>query len=225
MDELHDCSWRPPRGVHSLTVLRATLVATIVLVVSACTDAGPDDALGTAGSSSGDRARAAASRAPGPTAGAPAAPVPSRVEFLCGAIEHDVDLPDSYAVIADVVALPTADSADMALQTSHRENKPAPNYFAKTGLLAQAGAAFTIEVNERPETAQIHWGSPDEFGSTITTDGCPGNGWLAFAGGFLVDEPRCVELTVRTASAEETVQVGVGAPCGGQQPPPEPTDP
>lgn len=124
-----------------------------------------------------------------------------------------------------MVALPTANSAETALQTSHRENEPPPNYFAKTGLLAQAGAAFAIEVNEPPATAQIHWERPDEFASAITTDGCPGTGWLAFAGGFLVDEPRCVELTVRSASAEETVQVGVGKPCEGQQPPPEPTDP
>lgn len=38
-------------------------------------------------------------------------------------------------------------------------------------------------------------------------------------------EPHCVEVTVRTDGAEETAQVGVGAPCEGQQPPPEPTDP
>lgn len=134
-------------------------------------------------------------------------------------------LPDSYTAIADTVALPTAEGADSALQTSHRDENPVPNYFAKTGLVVRSGVAFTIGVNASPETAQIGWGSPANFGSAISTDGCSGDGWIVFAGGFLVNEPHCVEVTVTTGGAEETAQVGVGAPCEGQEPPPEPTDP
>lgn len=153
-------------------------------------------------------------------------PAGGAVELPCAPIERDVDLPDSYTSILGAVGLPTADSADRALPTSHRENQPAPNYFAKAGLVVRSGVAFAIEVNEPAETAQLGWGSPADFGSGIRTDGCDtGDAWLAFAGGFLVDEPRCVEVTVRAHGVEETVQVGVGAPCEGQQPPPEPTDP
>lgn len=85
--------------------------------------------------------------------------------------------------------------------------------------------AFIIEVDARPETTQLGWGSPADFGSAIATPGCPGDGWLVFAGGFLVDEPRCVEIAVSTDGAEETAQIGVGAACEGQRPPLEPTDP
>jgi hypothetical protein len=192
-----------------VTVLRAaTPVVSILLVASGCTDAGPDDATGTS------------------TARDSAAPASSAIDVPCDeAIDTDADLPDSYTVIADAVALPTAASADRALQTSHREENPAPNYFAKTGLAVRPGVAFTIEVDESSESALIGWGSPAGFGSAITTDGCTGDGWVVFAGGFLVDEPRCVEVDVSTDGGGETAEVGVGAPCEGQQLPPEPTDP
>lgn len=192
-----------------MTVLRAaTLVGLILLVASACTDAGPEDAAGA------------------PTASGSAAPTSFAMELPCAeTIDTDADLPDSYTVVADAVGLPTADSADRALQTSHRDEDPAPSSFAKTGLAVRPGVAFTIEVSEPPETTQIGWGSPADFGSAITTDGCTGDGWIVFAGGFLVGEPHCVEVTVRTNGAEEKAQVGVGAPCEGQRPPPGQTDP
>lgn len=91
--------------------------------------------------------------------------------------------------------------------------------------MAQAGTPFTIETSGPAATAQIGWGSPAEFESSFTPPGCTGKGWMAFPGGFRVDEPRCLEVTVRARGESETVQVGVGAPCEGQQPPLEPTDP
>jgi hypothetical protein len=190
-----------------VTVLRAAaLVVTVVLAASACTEADPGNAAGTA------------------TPGGSAPLASSAIELPCDeTIATDADLPDSYAAIADAVALPTCGSADRALQTSHREENPAPNHFAKTGLAVRSGVAFTIEVDAPSDTAQLGWGSSGEFGSALATDGCTGDGWQVFAGGFLVDEPRCVEVTVRTDGAEETVQIGVGAPCEGQQPPPDPT--
>lgn len=152
-------------------------------------------------------------------------PVPTAQIPCADTIDPDADIPDTYTVILDVVALPTADRADTALQTRHDEDSPQPNYWAKSGLVARPGVPFTIEVNGSSETAQIGWGSPAEFGSSFTPPGCTGEGWMAFPGGFLVDEPRCLDVTIRARGEEETVKVGVGAPCDGQQPPPEPTDP
>lgn len=198
-----------PLGRHPLITLRAaTRTVIIVLALSACTDAAPEEATGT------------------PTTSDSAASTSPAIELPCDqAIDADADLPDSYTVVADAVALPTAESADRALQTSHREEGPAPNHFAKAGLAVRPGVAFTIEVDAGPETTQLGWGNTVDFGSAIATPGCTGNGWLVFAGGFLVDEPRCVEVAVRTDDAEETARIGVGAACEGQQPPPEPTDP
>lgn len=179
------------RRAEFLTVLRATMLMALLLVAgTGCTDPGLDGTVGT------------------PTTGDPAARASAALEFPCGPADHDVDVPESYATIADAVALPTADSADRALQTSHRADEPSPNYFGKTGLLVQAGVAFTIEVAEPPETARIGWGSPAEFGSKIRADGCPGEGWMAFAGGFLVNEPHCVEVVVTARGEQERVQVG-----------------
>lgn len=190
-----------------MTVLRAATLGVIV-VLAACTSAGSEDATGS------------------PTAGDSVSPTPSAIELPCDdAIDTDADLPVSFTVVADAVALPTSHSADRALQTSHREDSPAPNYFAKTGLAVGPDVAFTIQVDAPAPTAQLGWGSPADFAAAMTTEGCTGDGWTVFAGGFLVDEPRCVEITVRTDGAEETAQIGVGAPCEGQQPPPEPTDP
>jgi hypothetical protein len=190
-----------------MTVLR-TATPCVIVILAACAGAGPEGATGT------------------PTAGGSVAPTPLTIELPCDeTIATDADLPDSYTVIADAVALPTSDSADRALQTSHREENPAPNYFAKTGLAVRPDVAFTIEVDAPAQSAQLGWGSPADFAPAMATEGCTGDGWAVFAGGFLVYQPRCVEITVRTDGAEETAQIGVGAPCEGQQPPPEPTDP
>jgi hypothetical protein len=148
------------------------------------------------------------------------------VELPCAeTIDANAEVPNGYETILDSVGLPTAKTADTALQTSKVESDPPPSYWAKSGLVMRASVATTIEVNGPPDVAQIGWGSPADFGSTVTTEGCPGDGWMAFAGGFLVVEPRCIELSVTAAGEQETVAIGVGAPCEGQQPPPWPTDP
>lgn len=143
--------------------------------------------------------------------------------LACGAaVAHDVDVPTDYETLLDVVALPTDKSAPNALQANHFENDPPPNYFAKTGLVVRAGMAFSLAVDQPEGRAVIGWGSPPAFKPVISTEGCDGDGWMAFAGGFRVDEPGCVQLTVRADGNQQSVRVGVGAPCGGQQPPPSP---
>lgn len=131
-------------------------------------------------------------------------------------------LPEDYATVLDSVALPTADSASRALQVGHHPTESAPSYYAKTGLLIQPGTSFSIEVNHAPDTAALTgWGSTGGQPITgISSSGCEGEAWIVFAGGIVVREPMCVELTVKVNDAQEVISVGAGAPCEGQQAPP-----
>jgi hypothetical protein len=133
--------------------------------------------------------------------------------------------PDDCEAVLDAVALPTADRAPDALQTSATgEADPDARLFAKTGLLVRGGATFEILVPEdEPAGFSIGWGSPAVRTRTLAGN-CPGDGWLAFAGGFWVAEVGCRPLVVRSEGQEATVEIGVGAPCAGQAPPPEPSD-
>ena len=56
-------------------------------------------------------------------------------------------------------------------------------------------------------------------GALLTVDATDDDG-IVFAGGTLVREPMCVELTVKVDDSPEVVNVGAGAPCDGPQPPP-----
>ena len=68
-------------------------------------------------------------------------------------------------------------------------DEPAPNYWAKAELVVRAKLVSTIQVDQLAHVARVGWGSPADFGSVVTTAGCDGEGWMAFAGDFLVDEP------------------------------------
>ncbi len=130
----------------------------------------------------------------------------------------DKAVPEDYEVLLDVIALPTANSAPRALQVGRHDGTDPPSYFAKTGLLVRSGAAFDLEV-ENPRTAGIRWGSPAEFSSTISSQGCQGESWIAFAGGFIVQDPTCVRLKLTVGDQQKVFSVGAGTACQGQQPP------
>lgn len=85
----------------------------------------------------------------------------------------------------------------------------------------------------------IMWGNPGQRTEHLLVPGCHagacsanhGSGscdqsdeWLVYAGGYLVRQVACVPLLVRTSGKEQRVLIGVGAPCAGQQPPPQGTD-
>jgi len=129
------------------------------------------------------------------------------------------ELPSEYESVLDAVALPTSHSATRALQASQQAGTQGEAYFAKTGLLVRPDVAVRIEVVDPSPTGLIGWGST-EFSRSLSISGCSGDKWMAFAGGFLVPEPQCVKLLVTTQNGRESVLVGVGAPCQGQEPPP-----
>ncbi len=80
-------------------------------------------------------------------------------------------------------------------------------------------------VDDRETKAGMRWGNMNgEAASPVFAGGpCEGNQWLVYAGGFFVAEPGCASFVVRVGVTAQHIDVGVGAPCSGQRPPPEPS--
>jgi hypothetical protein len=136
--------------------------------------------------------------------------------------------PADYEVIGDAVALLTSSSHPTALQTGLNDGSDRPlRLFAKTGLLVRTGVESEIIVPEEwADRVLVGWGNTERKQRSTHLDIGPCAGrtpWIAFPGGYYVSDPSCVEIVVRTASQDHRVTVGVGAPCPGQSPPPEPT--
>ncbi len=123
------------------------------------------------------------------------------------------DVPISNAVVLPKVAL-------QANRTG--EFDPSAKWFAKVGLFVRSGASFMLSVpDDWMGRLSIGWGSPATRTMNLHVSGCTSDiRWLVFAGGFWVDEPSCVPIVVNSGSQQETVQIGVGAACPGQAPPP-----
>jgi hypothetical protein len=143
--------------------------------------------------------------------------------LACAASIDGSPPPAGFEVVLGVVALPTS-SAGRALQASDTGDASVPALFAKTGLLVRAGHAFDLAVPARPGNGlAIGWGNrafrPSERFAVPECADRYGTGWLAYPGGYWTDRPVCLPLTVRAGGREQVVDIGVGAPCPGQQPP------
>lgn len=140
-----------------------------------------------------------------------------------------------------VVALPAAATRPTALQTARSgERDPRARLFAKWGLWIKVDARFELVVpREAADRLSIMWGSPGQRTQHLLVPGCQagtcsandGSGacdrsdeWLAYAGGYLVRQVACLPLLVRASGQQQRVLIGVGAPCPGQKPPPQPTE-
>jgi len=130
--------------------------------------------------------------------------------------------PADGQILFNLVALPTS----KALQANRSGDlESAGHLFAKAGLYIASGASFSLIVPaDWVGRLTIGWGSPGQRTTHLYVRDCTASGsqkhWLAFAGGFWIGRPACVPLLVKTASQEQTVQIGLGAPCPGQAPPP-----
>jgi hypothetical protein len=148
-------------------------------------------------------------------------------------IASQVAPPSGSSIILDGVALPTG----RALQ-ANRSSSSDPNekLFAKDGLFIRRGASFDLVVPEawRGRLA-VGWGSYTKPTSHLRVPGCRptqrmpsssrwalSDDWLVYPGGYSVSQAACVSLIVRAGHTEQTVQIGVGASCPGQSPPPSP---
>lgn len=92
-------------------------------------------------------------------------------------------------------------------------------HFSKVGLVLKAGEALTLEVPaDLRGHMKIGWSN---FGFTLADSlsipGCTssqGNAdWLVYPGGFWLDAPACVTLTVRHGGPVETLHVPLGTAC------------
>ena len=129
------------------------------------------------------------------------------------AIAHLATLSPTATDVLGVAGLPTG----RVLQGTRVEDGW---FWAKQGLEVRVGAAVEVSVApEAVEHARIGWGSPAPRGTTARIAGCPQPGctgdcgWLAFAGGYWVDDPMCVPLIVRAGGREARVSVAVGEGC------------
>lgn len=189
-----------------MTTWKAT-VACVALMLAA---AGCED--GNGATSEQDRR---VSR-PGP---AVSLPCQEKIESLDGAI-----VADDHTVVLGRVQLPTR----AALGVSRTAEDPEFPLFAKDGLVLKARTAFQLIVPDSDRSRlRIGWGSPARPTTRLevlrcqTTD--PSKPWLAYAGGYFVSEPGCFSLTVKSGNRTRQVDIGVGAACPGQRPPPDPS--
>jgi len=124
-------------------------------------------------------------------------------------IDRPTEVTPSTEVFLDAVQLPTK----VVLQTT--PTSASGRLFAKWGLVVRAGTTVDLLVSgEDLGHAMIGWsGAPSEQHTHIRAQ-CPGEGWMAFAGGYYVDSPRCVTLIIRARGQQATVHIAVGAACG-----------
>jgi hypothetical protein len=127
------------------------------------------------------------------------------------------ELPDSYATVADVIALPVSGDQGRG-HTGPDNDVGSRRAFSKVGLLVRPATTFQIHVAPSSQrNALIQWGNVEanEPVSSIAVSSCPGdrNTWLVYPGGVWTLEPACVELTILTTKATETVRLAAGAEC------------
>ena len=133
-------------------------------------------------------------------------------------IDAVAKLPDSYVIVADVVALP--DASDLLQREPVRPDNDAnfSRAFSKMGLLLRPASTFQIHVApDSQQNALIEWGNVDaeEPVASIAVGSCSGDTdeWLVYPGGVWTLEPACVELVVVTAQTSEIVRLPLAAPC------------
>jgi len=146
--------------------------------------------------------------APAPTP-TPSAPNDGTPLIDCLAvIDRPTEMTPSMEVFLDAVQLPTK----VVLQTT--PTSTSSQLFAKWGLVIRAGNTVDLLVSgEDLDHAMIGWsGAPSKPRTHIRAQ-CPGEGWMAFAGGYWVDSPRCITLIIRARGQQAIAHIAVGAPC------------
>ena len=104
--------------------------------------------------------------------------------------------------------------------------------WSKEGLIVATGTEVELRVaDDWQGRLAFNWGQQrtgDRHVEQIRVPACArrgGSQWLAFTGGYFVTEPGCVAVIVSSEGAEERVEIGIGAPCAGQEPPASPPRP
>lgn len=90
---------------------------------------------------------------------------------------------------------------------------------AAAGLMIRSDVR--IELATADDNMRMNWGrGPLTPQSAISAECASDAEWWAFPGGFWVAEPGCYRVDVTVESGTPTrVEIDIGAPCEGQQPP------
>jgi hypothetical protein len=196
-------------------------LAGVAVVVGACTAPGEG-----AREPAGNSVESSPSPSPSQAGAAPSADtvLPSAA-LACADYIDTQPPPGDFDVVAGVVALP-ASPQHVALQASDGGPGSAERLFAKTGLLVRAGATFELVVPSTvADRMAVVWGGPGTPTRRLTVDACrlrdgSAAGWLAYPGGYLVDEVMCAPLDVVVRGTPHRVLLGIGQACPGQAAPP-----
>jgi hypothetical protein len=189
---------------HTEAVLRAVILSILgVCVLASC---GPHN--------SPERDRPPSSQAPVTDAGTGAK---AEHQLDCSAHIPAHGPSPSYRVVLGAVALQVWPDTGV-LQTSSDQTGGVPRLFAKTGLLVRAGVSSTITVKAPSHrVARIGWRNGYITPTRrLQIPACPADGtsrWLAFPGGYWVDRPTCVEVTVHARGDTQPEHVAVGSRC------------
>jgi hypothetical protein len=189
------------------------VIAAALLLLCGCT--GPST---PATSSSSSEASTASS------SGRSSPDVPALASLTCSEPIDGGPVPAGWQVVLGVVALPTSPGSP-ALQAADDRDPTLPTLFAKTGLLVRAGHPFELDAPDAgANRIGLGWGNALTFrpSARFAVPSCPDSfrtGWLSYPGGYWVDRPVCLPLTVRAAGRSQVVRIGIGIPCPGQQPP------
>lgn len=140
--------------------------------------------------------------------------------------------PSTYDVLADAVAFPSI-TGRPALQAVRLGNRELPDfgevdhrwYWAKDGLITRSTHKVEVLVpKDSRDSVRFGWSRDDVRPHTsIVLGPCPESTseWQGFIGGYWVEAPGCYEVHVRVDDGGAyPVEVGIGAPCPGQDPPP-----
>jgi len=143
-----------------------------------------------------------------------------------------------YTSVLGIVAFPIGRTLE-ARTLGADDYPPAGWTWAKSGLMIRRGAQFDLVVpDEWRGRLMFGWnwprpGHPNQMSTHLRIPGCrPEQAltkttnpihardlWLGYAGGYIVQEPACVAVVVRSGKIEQTVHIGIGTPCPGEPAP------
>lgn len=150
-----------------------------------------------------------------------AAPTIAELDCLNGLGYEGVVPPAGRSVVLAAVALPT----ERALSVVRSRLDSAAPLWTKDGLMVSTDSAVELRVaDEWRGKFSFSWGRPEDgHVEQVRVPACAasrGAGkWLGFVGGYYVADPACVSMIVTVGGVEQRVEIGIGAPCAGQDPP------
>ena len=154
-----------------------------------------------------------------------AAPITAEIDCVNGYSDVGIVPPAGRTIVLGAVALPT----ERALSAVRGGLEPEARLWTKDALIVSTDSAVELRVaDEWRGKFSFNWGQPaDRRVERVRVPACAatrgvGN-WLAFTGGYYVADPACVAMIVIVGGVVQRVEIGLGAPCAGQDPPVNPS--